>query len=160
MSILGTSADVASDLLILSEVVISLLVLLGVVQIRRDRRKAVGRHRAFMLWVLGLNAVFLAGFLVQDALKTETVLQRSTAPLGVFVTVLSVHLMIAVSALSVAIVSWRIAAKGAFRNADGHWDLTPDVRVRHRRVSRFYPWLWGMTLATGLVLYSVLYVLY
>jgi uncharacterized membrane protein YozB (DUF420 family) len=158
VGVLGTGADIASDLLILSEIAISLLVLLGVWTIRRDRKK-VGRHRGFMLWVLGLNALFLTGFLVQDAIRSSNVVERSSAPLGVFVPLLSVHLMIAVSALSVAVVSWRIARKGLVRTETG-WDLTPEIRVRHRRVSRYYPWLWGLTLATGLLLYGVLYVVY
>jgi len=158
VGLLRTGADIASDLLILSEIVISVLVFLGVWTIRRNRRK-VGRHRGLMLWVLGLNAVFLAGFLIQDAIRSSNVVERSKAPLGVFVPLLSIHLMIAVSALSVAVVSWRIARKGLVRTATG-WDLTPEIRIRHRRVSRYYPWLWGFTLGTGLLLYGVLYVVY
>lgn len=158
MAILGTGADLASDVLILSEIVISLLVFAGVLAIRRNRARPA-RHRVYMLWVLGLNAFFLIGFLIQDALKAETVVQRSTAPLNVFVPLLVFHLMIAVSAMTVAVVSWRIAVKGLVRGPNGI-DLTPEARVRHRRVSRFYPWLWAATLATGLLLYGVLYVVY
>lgn len=158
MALLGTHADVASDLLILSEIAISLLVLVGVLTIRRDRRR-VRRHRGLMLWVLGLNAVFLLGFLVQDAVRSSNVVVRSRAPLGVFVPLLSVHLMVAVSALSVAVVSWRIARRGLVRTPQGY-ELLPEARLRHRRVSRYYPWLWGLTLGTGLLLYGVLYVVY
>ena len=159
MGVLGTAADLATDVLILAEIAISLLVLLGVLTIRRNRQR-VGAHRAYMLWVLGLNAFFLAGFLVQDLVRSSNVVERSTAPAAVFWPLLGVHLAIAVSALGVAIASWLIARKGLLRRPDGGWDLAPDVRIRHRRVSRYYPWLWALTLATGLLLYGVLYIAY
>lgn len=157
MGLLGTGAGIASDLLILSEIAISVLVLAGVLAIRRGRR--VGRHRRLMLTTLALNAVFLTGFLVQDALRSSNVVQRSTAPPTVFWPLLSIHLVIAVSALATAVVAWRIARRGIVRTSAGI-DLRPDVRARHTRVSRWYPWLWGSTLATGLLLYGVLYVAY
>lgn len=158
MGVLGTPADIATDLLILAEVLISALVLIGVVFIRKDRSR-VGRHRAVMLWVLGLNAVFLAGFLIQDLVRQSSVIERSKAPAHVFWPLLGVHLVIAVSALGVAIASWIIARRG-LRRTDAGWELPPAVRLRHRRVSRFYPWLWGFTLGTGLLLYGTLYWVY
>lgn len=160
MGLLGTDAGIFSDLLILAEILISVLVLAGVVLIKRGRR--VGVHRRVMLWTLGLNAFFLSGFLVQDAVQSQTVLSEERglrAPLGVFVPLLAVHLAIAVAALGVAVASWRIARKGIVVTANGI-DLAPDVRARHTRVSRFYPYLWGATLATGLLLYYVIYVVY
>lgn len=158
MAILGTDADLASDVLILAEIAISVLVLAGVVTIRRNRKR-VRPHRAYMLWVLGLNAFFLAGFLIQDIARSSNVTERSTAPASVFWPLLAVHLAIAVSALGVAIASWLIARKGIVRTPEG-MDLVPEVRARHRRVSRYYPWLWAMTLVTGLLLYGVLYILF
>lgn len=157
MGLLGTAADWATDVLILAEIVITVLVILGVRFIRRGRR--VSTHRKIMLSTLILNAVFLAGFLVADAIKAETVLDRNPAPAYVFWPMLGVHLAIAVSALGVAIVSWRIARKGVIHTDHG-MDLSPEVKVRHRRVSRHYPWLWYSTLATGLMLYGVVYLLY
>lgn len=154
---MGDAADLATNLLILAEILITVLVFVGVRYIRRGRR--VGRHRRTMLWSLGLNALFLAGFLIQDAIRSSNVILRSTAPALVFWPLLTVHLSIAVTALGIAIVSWRIARKGVVQTADGI-DLTPEVRARHRRVSRFYPPLWYSTLATGLLLYGVLYVVY
>lgn len=157
MGLLGTGADLASDLLILAEILISVLVFLGVVLIRRRRR--VGAHRKVMLTTLALNAFFLAGFLIQDAVRQSNVVERSAAPAAVFWPLLTVHLVIAVSALGVAVASWRIARRGMVTTETGI-DLVPEVRRRHRRVSRYYPWLWGSTLATGLLLYYVLYVVY
>lgn len=159
-ALLGTDASVFSDLLILAEILISALVLTGFLLIKRGRR--VSKHRLVMLWTLGLNAFFLVGFLVQDAIRSQTVLSGERglrAPLSVFVPLLSIHLMIAVSAVSVAVVSWRIARRGIIQTPTGI-DLVPDVRVRHRRVSKYYPYLWAATLATGLLLYYVIYVVY
>lgn len=158
MSFLGTGADLATDLLILAEVLISLLVLFGVIAIKKGR--AVGRHRLFMLSTLVLNAIFLVAFLIQDLVKGSNVVARSSAPAHVFWPLLGVHLTIAVSALAIAVASWLIARKGMVRSAGGALDLSPDVRIRHRRVSKYYPWLWGSTLATGLLLYGVVYVFY
>ncbi len=158
MGILGTDADWASDVLILSEIVISLLVLIGVVFIRRDRRR-VRRHRAVMLWVLALNAFFLSGFLVQDIVRQSSTIERSAFVQDkpwLFWSMLGVHLAIAISAIGVAIASWLIARKGVVQGEHG-MELRPEVRSRHRRVSRYYPWLWASTLVTGLLLYSVLY---
>ena len=81
------------------------------------------------------------------------------APLSVFVPLLTIHLIIAVTALGVAVASWLIARKGIVPTAMGI-DLKPEVRVRHRRVSKYYPYLWASTLATGLLLYYVVYVVY
>jgi uncharacterized membrane protein YozB (DUF420 family) len=158
VGLLGTAADVATDLLLAGMVVISALVLAGVRLIRRDRRRNVRRHRSLMLWVLTLNGIFLSGFVVQDVARSSNVVLRSAAPPAVFWPLLAVHVAVAVSALGLAIASWRIARRGLVRGPEGGWDLTPDVRARHRRVSRYYPWLWGLTLATGLLLYAVLYV--
>lgn len=153
MGILGTGADLASDVLILGEVVVSLLVWWGVRSIRHGRH--VGRHRRLMLSVLLLNAILLASFLYVDVARSETVLARgrSTA----FYVALGIHLPIAVSALTIAVISWLIARKGIVPKGDTI-DLEPSVRARHIRVSRWYPWLWGATLATGLLLYASIYV--
>lgn len=165
-NLLGTDANVFSDLLILAEILISVLVLVGFVVIRRARRgqrhARVRAHRRVMLWTLGLNAFFLSGFLIQDAIRSQTVLSEERglrAPLIVFVPLLVVHLAIAVTALGVAFIAWRIARKGIVTKEDGI-DLDPEVRRRHTRVSRYYPYLWAATLATGLLLYYVVYVVY
>ena len=156
MGLWTTVANAASSLLIAGELVITLLVFLGVRAIRRGRR--VARHRALMLWSLGLNAVFLAAFLVSDVLKQQSVLTRGkVANPALFFTVLGIHLVIASSALAVAIVAWWRTRGHRIQTPQGDLDLEPAARARHRRISRWYPWLWGFTLATGLALFGVVY---
>ena len=159
MALFGTDAGLPTDLLILGEIVISVLVYLGV---RRIRRNEVHAHRTLMLTTLGLNAFLLVSFLITDVIKATNTIERGlTAPLWVFIPLLAVHLTIAVTALTIAILSWRIARQGTVRDGQGIViTVTPQVRERHRRVSRHYPRLWYATLATGLILYVVLYVLY
>lgn len=157
MGLMGTAADLATDILILAEIAITVLVILGVRKVRR--RRNVSAHRRLMLATLILNAVFLAGFLVADAIKSSNVVLRNPAPAYVFWPLLSIHLAIAVSALAVAVISWRIARAGIVETGAGI-DLSPEAKVRHRRVSRHYPWLWYSTLVTGLMLYGVVYVVF
>lgn len=159
MALFGTDAGLPSDLLILGEIVITFLVYLGV---RRIRRNEVSAHRTLMLTTLGLNAFLLVTFLITDIVKATNTIERGlTAPLWVFIPLLAVHLTIAISALTVAIVSWRIARRGTVRDRHGIVvTVTPYIRARHRRISRYYPRLWYSTLATGLLLYVALYVLY
>lgn len=146
-----------TQVLLLGEMGITVLVYLGV---RAIRQRRVHSHRLLMLWSLGLNLLLLASFVVVDlARASNTVKRGATAPLWVFFPLLLVHLTIAVSALTIAIISWRIARRGVLRDAgDRVVDLEAEVRRRHRRVSRFYPNLWYATLATGLLLYFALYI--
>ncbi|HLE46738.1 MAG TPA: DUF420 domain-containing protein [Candidatus Thermoplasmatota archaeon] len=159
MALFGTNAGLPTDILILGEIVITVLVYLGV---RKIKKNDVNGHRTIMLTTLGLNAVLLVSFLITDIVKATNTIERGlTAPLWVFIPLLVVHLTIAITALTVAIVSWQIVRKGVVRDRDGHvLTVTGRVRAQHRRISRFYPNLWYSTLATGLILYVVLYLLY
>lgn len=158
VGILGSGADLATDLLILAEIAISVLVLCGILLIRRGRR--VSRHRLVMLSSLALNAVFLVAFLVQDILRASNVAERATSVPGiVFWPMLGVHLAIAVTALGVAIWAWRVAAPATVGSGTT-LDLAPAARSRHRAIARYYPWLWAFTLVTGLLLYAIVYVAY
>ena len=155
---LGTSADLWSDLLILVEVLITGAVWMG---LRAIRANEIRRHRSIMLFTLAANAAFLVAFLIQDAIALRTTLDRGVhAPGYVFWPVLAIHLAFAFSSFGVAVVGWRIARKGYSVTPEGRGHVEPDVRKRHRGVARFYPWLWGATLVTGLLLYAVVYVFY
>jgi putative membrane protein len=156
---LGTGAGAASDVLILGEIVITVLVYLGV---RKIRRNQVSGHRTIMLTSLALNLLLLASFLVVDIIKTSNTIERGLrAPLWVFIPLLVIHLSIAVTALTIAIRSWLIARTGVIRDGQGAVvNVTPEVRAKHRRISRYYPRLWYSTLGTGLLLYLTIYVFY
>ena len=158
MGILGTDADIATDVLILGEIIITVLVVYGVRLIRRNH---VHRHRTVMLTGLAFNLVLLASFVVTDIIKFTNTVERGTdAPIWVFIPLLVIHVSIAIGALTLAIVSWRIARRGTVHDGHGRVvNLTPAVREAHRRVSRYYPTVWYATLATGLLLYAVLYFL-
>ena len=146
-----------TQILLAGEILTTVLVFLGV---RAIRRKDVTRHRVLMLWSLALNLILLASFVVVDVIRTSTTLERGlTTPLYVFIPMLAIHLAIAISALTLAVWSWLIARKAVIRDAEGRVvDLPPEVRVRHRRVSKYFPNLWYATLATGLLLFAVLYI--
>jgi uncharacterized membrane protein YozB (DUF420 family) len=158
MGFLGTGASVWSDALLMVEGAITVGIVVGILLIRRGRIK---HHRAVMLGTLAVNAVFLVAFLVQDAVAATTTVERGlSAPMGVFVPVLVVHLAFAFSSFGVAIVAWRRAGTGHHVGADGVHTVTAAARRFHKRVARFYPWLWGATLVTGILLYNVVYVFY
>jgi putative membrane protein len=146
-----------TQVLLLGEIATTVLVFLGV---RAIRAKAVHRHRTLMLWSLGLNLGLLASFLVVDVIRASNTVQRGlTAPLYVFLPMLAIHLAIAISALTLAIWAWRIARTGVQRDGnDRVVDLHPEIRARHRKISKYYPALWYATLLTGLLLYAVLYI--
>jgi uncharacterized membrane protein YozB (DUF420 family) len=160
VGIFGTEAGIASDILIGGEVILTILVYLGVRSIRRDRAGHVSNHRTLMLTVLAFNLVLLLFFVVMDLIKASNTVERGlTAPLWIFVPLLIIHLFIAISALTIAIRAWLIARKGVVRDGKGKVvSVTPDVRIAHRRISRYYPPMWYATLTTGLILYLVLYV--
>lgn len=145
-----------TQVLLLGEIATTVLVYLGV---RAIRKNAVHRHRLLMLWSLGLNLVLLASFLVVDAIRASNTIERGlTAPLYVFIPMLVIHLSIAITALTLAIMAWRIGRQGVMRDAEGRvTDLSPEVRVKHRRIAKYYPNLWYATLVTGLFLYAALY---
>lgn len=147
-----------TQILLLGEIGITVLVWLGVKAIKRND---VHKHRTLMLWSLGLNLILLASFVVVDLMRASNTVERGlTAPLWVFIPMLLIHLSIAISALTIAIVSWRIARKGVIRDSDNQVvDLDPAVRIKHRRISKFYPNLWYATLVTGLLLYVALYLI-
>jgi uncharacterized membrane protein YozB (DUF420 family) len=158
MALLGTSSDWATDILLIVELAISALILVGILKIRANR---VRHHRAIMLSTLAINAVFLVGFLVVDAIKATTTLDRGiNAPPLVFWPTLGVHLALAFSSFTIAIIAWRVARKGYQRREDAEDHVAADVRAAHRRIAIYYPWLWGGTLITGILLFNVVYVFY
>lgn len=158
MALFGTDADLASDILVLVEVAITAAIVAGVWLIHRGRIK---HHRVVMLSTLAANAVFLVGFLVLDAFKASTTLDRGIdAPAVVFWTTLVVHLAFAFTSFGIAIAAWRIARRGHTVQPDGTHAVGGEVRKRHRAIARYYPYLWGATLVTGLLLYNVVYVFY
>ena len=151
-----SSETTPTQVLLVGEIATTVLVYLGV---RAIRRNAVHRHRLLMLWSLGLNLVLLASFLVVDAIRASNTIERGlTTPLYVFIPMLVIHLGIAITALTLAIMAWRIGRKGVIRDAENHViDLAPEIRIKHRRIAKYYPSLWYATLATGLLLYAALY---
>lgn len=158
MALFGTDADLASDVLVLVEILITAAVVAGVLLIRRGRIK---HHRLVMLSTLAANAVFLVGFLILDAVKATTTLERGVdAPAAVFWTTLGVHLAFAFTSFGIAVAAWRIARRGHAVQPDGTHTVAGDVRRKHRAIARYYPYLWGATLVTGLLLYNVVYVFY
>lgn len=156
MAFFQSWSELPSDLLIVGEIAVTTLVVLGVRSIRRNQ---VARHRLLMLSALITNLVVLAGFLIVDVLRASTTVSRATGPrLALFWPLLGIHLIIAVSALTIALRAWWIARKGVVRDGQGAVvNVTPDVRRSHRAVSRYYPSLWYATFGTGLLLYAVLY---
>lgn len=152
-----SSQTTPTQALLLGEIIITFLVVLG---LRAIRKKQIHRHRLLMLWSLGLNLFALASFVVVDVIRASNTVERGlTAPLYVFLPLLTIHLTIAITALTIAVLSWRIARQGIQRDAEGRVvDVDPAIRAKHRRISRFYPRLWYATLATGLLLYAVLYI--
>jgi uncharacterized membrane protein YozB (DUF420 family) len=158
MGLFGTGADVWSDLLLLVEVAITAAVLVGIVLIRRGRIK---HHRLVMLSTLAVNAVFLIAFLIQDAVAASNTAARGiSAPGIVFWPTLVVHLAFAFTAFAIAVAAWRIARRGHSVTPEGRHVVDGQTRRRHRAIARYYPWLWGATLVTGLLLYNVVYVFY
>lgn len=151
-----SSETTPTQVLLLGEIATTVLVYLGV---RAIRANAVHRHRLLMLWSLGLNLVLLASFLVVDAIRASNTIERGlTTPLYVFIPMLVIHLSIAITALTLAIMAWRIGRKGVIRDANNRvTDLTPKIRLKHKRIAKFYPNLWYATLITGLLLYAALY---
>lgn len=159
MGLFGTDAGFASDILIGGEIILTVLVILGVRVIRKDRTANVATHRRLMLTVLGFNLVLLVFFVIVDLIKASSTIERGTrAPLWVFVPLLLIHLAIAITSLVLAFRAWLSARRGVVRDGNGVVvNVTPDVRVAHRRIARYYPPMWYATLATGLVLYVTLY---
>lgn len=157
MGFLGTRADAFTDGLIVGEIAVTALVFTGVRLIRRNH---VAQHRLTMLGMLTLNLLILATFLVKDVFRGSNVIERAgtSTPLYVYVPLLVVHLMLAVTALALSIWAWRIARRGVLRDGAGRViNVTPEVRRAHRRISRWFPRLWYPTLATGLLFYFVVY---
>lgn len=160
MGFLGTRADAFTDGLIVGEIVVTALVFTGVRLIRRNH---VAQHRLTMLGMLALNLLILTTFLVKDVFARSTVLERAAtaAPLFVYVPLLVVHLLLAVTALALSIWAWSIARRGVVRDGIGRvFNVTPEVRRAHRRIAHWFPRFWYSTLATGLLFYVVVYVVY
>lgn len=123
--------------------VVAILLVVGLVLIKRGRREA---HKKVMVAALALSGLFLASYLTYHYAHGSTAFQGQGAIRPVYFTILITHTILAVVNLPFIIVTvWR-AYKGEF--------------AKHRRIAKVTWYMWFYVAVTGPLVYLLLYQLY
>ncbi len=107
------------------------------------RRRQVRWHHRSMTTATVFAALFLVVYVTRYALYQPRVFAGSGAERGVYLGILGTHTAIAIAVGPLALLTLRRALRGDFR--------------RHRRIARVTLPLWLYVVATGWVIYWVLY---
>ncbi len=121
----------------------SVLLVLGLVNIKRERRLA---HERCMLGALAASSVFLVGYLVHKIFVMKGINTPFAGPAAmrpVYLLMLASHVLLAMVIVPLAFVTIVRGRKGDFE--------------RHKRIARWTWPLWMYVSVTGVVIYLVLY---
>jgi len=114
-------------------------VTLGVVFIRAGRRDA---HRAAMLTAFSFSTLFLVGYILHHALHGDVFYPHSAPLRGLYLALLSSHILLAIVALPMVLVTFFLA-------------LTGRIAV-HKRLARWTFPVWLYISITGVITFVML----
>ncbi len=135
----------------------TLLLLLGLWQIKRGRERAHGRA---MLTALFVSAMFLTSYLTYHLALELTVKFTHPGPIkAIYLGILASHIILAVSVpfLAIAATIYGIRAVGWGRAADLPAEEKARNRAKHLKVVRWAFPIWLYVSVTGVVVYLMLY---
>lgn len=121
----------------------TILLIIGFVLIRSGRRE---QHRKVMIAALIVSAVFLASYLTYHFTAPIFVFPGTGWTIPVYYALLISHVILAIVATPLVIVTAARALKGTFE--------------RHRAVARWTIWIWLYVTITGVMIYAILYHVY
>jgi putative membrane protein len=110
------------------------------------RRRRVDVHRRLMLAGTALAAAFFAGYALRTLLVGDTSFGGPAGLRPAYMGFLQAHSLLATVAAVLGVVTLRRALRGRF--------------AQHRRIGPWTASLWFVTVATGLVVFMLLYVLF
>ena len=134
----------------------SVLLVVGAVQIKRGREQAHGR---VMTAALITSTAFLISYLTYHAIAGSVKFTHPGAVRYVYLTILATHVVLAAAVPFLAIAAMWFGAKAL--GWIGPLEISSDVRLRHRamhrRIVRWAFPVWMYVSITGVIVYVMLY---
>jgi putative membrane protein len=163
MGFLGTAAGFVSDLILVIEIVITILVILGYVY---ARQKKVKMHHRIMLYASILNVIFIVAYMLKSIIEGSTEFSGPDSVYrSIYLPVVITHGLVAVIVivlLIVTVISGFMTMKNK-QNQSQSEDNVGESASRsklHARSGLIYIPLWILTIVTGIIVYLYLYVIY
>jgi putative membrane protein len=157
MGFLGTDAGHISDIILIVEILITILVVLGYIY---ARAKKGNLHHQLMLYASILNVTFIVAYMVKNLVEGTTSFSGpESVRMTVYLPVVIIHGIVAIIVIILLIIT--IITGFKFRKkTDGDMKLDESGGKKHSISGKIYIPLWFITVITGIIVYCFLYVIY